>query len=234
MAQVRIADWGESAVMDVLTLSVPRLPSAVVQHIGMGVLWGVVLAWLVLACLRGMRLKLNARKQCAVVLIVMVLSMWHGTASPSYWLGLSFQSPSLVLAGVAAYGVWTQLVPDESRQEPWTARGTVVTLLCCLGVALGWLLMLDTLAFWPRSVYALGFGAAALIAVALCVMVLGLMVARMYRPLPVGVLAVVLLVFALTRLPSGNVWDALSDPLLWAGLHLKLIRDVLTTKRAKS
>jgi hypothetical protein len=220
--------------MDVLMLGVPLLPSAVMQRVGMGALWGVVLSWLVLACLGGMRLKLNAPKQWAVVLIVMVLSVWPSTASPSYWLGLSFQSPSLVLAGVAAYGVWARLKPDAHTQGPWAARGAVVTWLCCLGVALGWLLMLDTLAFWPRSVYAFGFGYAALIAVALCVMVLSGFAVRTHRPVPVGVLAVVLLVFALTRLPSGNVWDALSDPLLWVGLHLKLIRDVLTSKREKS
>jgi hypothetical protein len=220
-------------MMDVLTLTVPLLPGALVQHVGMGLLWGIVLAWLVLTCLGGMRLKLNAPKQWAVVLIVMALSVWPSTASPSYWLGLSFQSPSLVLAGVAAYGVWARLAPDAGMQGPWTARGAVVTWLCCLGVALGWLLMLDTLAFWPRSVYALGFGSVALIAVALCVMALGGLAVRMHRPVPVGVLAVVLLVFALTRLPSGNVWDALSDPLLWAGLHLKLMRDVLTKNRTK-
>jgi hypothetical protein len=107
---------------------------------------------------------------------------------------------------------------------------------CCGDMAvLPWrrLLMLDALAFWPRSVYALGFGAAALIAAALCVMALGGLAVRAGRPVPVGVLAVVLLVFALTRLPSGNVWDALSDPLLWVGLHLKLMRDVFTTKRTK-
>jgi hypothetical protein len=220
-------------MMDTLTLSVPLLPGALVQRVGMGLLWGVVLSWLVLACLGGIRLKLNAPKQWAVVLVVMLLSVWPGTASPSYWLGLSFQSPSLVLAGVAAYGVWTRLVPDAGMQGPWTAHDAVVTWLCCLGVALGWLLMLDTLALWPRSVYALGFGSASFIAVALCVMTLGVLAVRMHRPLPVSVLAAVLLVFALTRLPSGNVWDALSDPLLWVGLHLKLMRDVLTTKRKK-
>jgi hypothetical protein len=219
-------------MMDMLTLSVPLLPGALVHRVGMGLLWGMVLAWLVLACLGGMRLKLNAFKQRAVVLIVMVLSVWPSMASPSYWLGLSFQSPSLALAGVAAYGVWAQLVPDAGMQGPWNARGAVVTWLCCLGVALGWLLMLDTLAFWPRSVYALGFGSAALIAVALCVMALGGLAVRMHMPLPVGVLAAVLLMFALTRLPSGNVWDALSDPLLWVGLHLKLMRDVLTKSRS--
>jgi hypothetical protein len=221
-------------MIDALMFAVPHLPDAWVQRMGMGVLWGVVLAWLVLSCLRGMRLKLNVRKQWAVVLVVMVLSMWPGAASPSYWLGLSFQSPSLVLAGVAAYGVWAQLVPDPGMQGPWMARGALATWLCCLGVALGWLLMLDTLAFWPRSVYALGFGSAALIAVALCVMALGGLAVRTHRPVPVGVLAVVLLVFALTRLPSGNVWDVLSDPLLWVGLHLKLMRDALTAKREKS
>ena len=33
--------------------------------------------------------------------------------------------------------------------------------------------------------------------------------------------AVVLLLFVLTRWPSGNLWDALLDPLLWLGLQVR-------------
>jgi hypothetical protein len=32
-----------------------------------------------------------------------------------------------------------------------------------------------------------------------------------------------LLLFALTRLPTGNVWDALLDPITWVGLQLWLL-----------
>jgi len=33
-------------------------------------------------------------------------------------------------------------------------------------------------------------------------------------------------VFALTRLPSGNLWDALLDPWLWLALHGVLLRQL--------
>ena len=33
-----------------------------------------------------------------------------------------------------------------------------------------------------------------------------------------------LLMFAATRLPSGNLWDALLDPWLWSALHIALLR----------
>jgi hypothetical protein len=219
-------------MMDALTLSVPVLPSATAQQMGMGLLWGVVLAWLVLACISGMRIELTHRLQWTVVLVMMALCLWPGKLSPAYWLGLSFQSPSLVLASLAAYGVYARLVFAPAVARPWAARSTVVTSLCCLGAALGWLLMLDTLAMWPRSVYALGFGAGALAVAAACLALMGWWAASMRAYLPLAGLAGALLVFALTRLPSGNVWDALSDPLLWVGLHFKLVRDVLVKKVA--
>jgi hypothetical protein len=206
----------------------PSLPASWVAQIGMSTLWGVVLAWCAVALALRLRPALNVRGRWTLVLAVMALSWWPGTASPSYWLGLSFQSPSLALGLVAAYGLWVQMSPSAGKLGPWAARSTQITWLCALGVALGWVLMLDTLAMWPRSVYALGFDAAALVVVGLTLVVLVLWRAG----LPAVLLAAVLLMFALTRLPTGNVWDALSDPLLWVGLHFKLMRDVLTQRHA--
>jgi thiosulfate reductase cytochrome b subunit len=98
-----------------------------------------------------------------------------------------------------------------------------------LGVALGWVLLLDTLAFWSRSVYALGFGEGALWCVALGLLVF----AWLWNGVAMWALCAVLLVFAVSRLPSGNLWDALLDPLLWFGLHLKLLREVWAAYKAK-
>jgi hypothetical protein len=36
-----------------------------------------------------------------------------------------------------------------------------------------------------------------------------------------------LLLFAVTRLPTGNLWDALMDPWLWVLLHGLLLRRLL-------
>jgi hypothetical protein len=206
----------------------PVLPAPWVAQMGLSTLWGVVLAWCAVALALRLRPGLTVRGRWTLVLAVMALSWWPGTASPAYWLGLSFQSPSLALGLVAAYGLWVQISPSAGKLGPWAARSVQVTWLCALGVALGWVLMLDTLAMWPRSVYAMGFNAAALVGVGLTLVALVLWRAG----LPAVLLGAVLLLFALTRLPTGNVWDALSDPLLWAGLHCKLIRDLLTQRRA--
>jgi hypothetical protein len=206
----------------------PSLPATWVAQMGMSTLWGVVLAWCAVALALRFRPSLTVRARSMLALAVLALSWWPSAASPTYWLGLSFQSPSLALGLVAAYGLWVHMSPSTGKPSPWAARSTQITWLCALGVALGWVLMLDTLAMWPRSVYALGFDAAALVLVGLTLVVLVLWRAG----LPAVLLATVLLMFAVTRLPTGNVWDALSDPLLWAGLHFKLMRDVLTQRQA--
>jgi hypothetical protein len=41
-----------------------------------------------------------------------------------------------------------------------------------------------------------------------------------------------LLLFAATRLPTGNVWDAILDPWLWLLLQLVLLRRLLRRKNA--
>jgi hypothetical protein len=204
------------------------LPATWVAQMGLSTLWGMVLAWCAVALALRFRPSLSVRARSILALAVIALSWWPSAASPTYWLGLSFQSPSLALGLVAAYGLWVQMSPAAGKSSPWAARSTQVTWLCALGVVLGWVLMLDTLAMWPRSVYALGFDAATLVGVGLTLVVLVLWRAG----LPAVLLAAVLLMFALTRLPTGNVWDALSDPLLWAGLHFKLVRDVLTQRQA--
>jgi hypothetical protein len=77
-------------------------------------------------------------------------------------------------------------------------------------------LLLDMLAWWPVSVYAFGFSPVALMLVSgltlLLWLVSGASRAGQHASLA---LAAVLTVFALTRLPSGNLWDALLDPWLW-------------------
>ncbi len=221
-----IAQW-------LTAISTPVLPSAATMQWAMGLLWGVVLAWPTLAVALRVQPALAVRHRWTLVLVMVALAGWGGTASLSYWLGLSFQLPSLVWVALATYGMWLQLQPSPIQpghqlgqsRSLWAVRGPQVTLLCAAGVLLGWLLMLDTLAFWPRSLYAWGFSSAAVAVLGTVVIVAGLLCRRQHKPLPWGVLAALLLVFTITRLPSGNVWDVVSDPLLWAALHIKLIRD---------
>jgi hypothetical protein len=45
-----------------------------------------------------------------------------------------------------------------------------------------------------------------------------------------GLVVLAVLVFALLRVPTGNVWDALLDPWLWLVLHFYLVRLALRAK----
>jgi len=47
-------------------------------------------------------------------------------------------------------------------------------------------------------------------------------------------LPLVLLFFVLTRLPTGNLWDALLDPLLWIVLQVYAIRVVRALFKASN
>jgi hypothetical protein len=223
-------------MQSLLSLSpAPVLPLAGLAHWALLALWGVVLAWLVLSVVTRLIPTLSPRVRAGTAAAVFACNLLPALlqiapASPAYWLGLAFQSPSLVLVAIALYGLWAHTAAEAARiAKPWQVRAGHVVLLCVLGILLGWVLLLDTLAFWPRSVYALGFGAGTVWGVALLLALL----AWRWQGLAVWVLCAVLLVFAMSRLPSGNVWDALLDPLLWAGLHIKLFCDLWAQKAAK-
>jgi hypothetical protein len=106
------------------------------------------------------------------------------------------------------------------------------------GVALGWVLLLDTLAWWPVSVYAWGFSSAALGAVAILTVIVWTFGAG-YKPrtsrsrVSAVVVLGVLGLFVLTRWPSGNLWDALLDPWLWVALQWAAIKVGLTHWRER-
>lgn len=178
--------------------------------------WAVVMAAAVAWLAQGV----SVRVRMGLAGAVAVLNMLPGPVAPAYWLGLAFQAPSLLSAGLAlAYLVAVWRGPALG---PWRGAlaGTRWSVLGGVGVALGWVLLLDTLAWWPVSVYAWGFGTSA-VAVVLVVALLAWVVSAGREPACgpwAGVLGVLAL-FVLTRWPNGNVWDALLDPWLWAGLQ---------------
>jgi hypothetical protein len=89
-----------------------------------------------------------------------------------------------------------------------------------VGVLLGYVLLLDTLGYLPLQVYAWGFSPwalAAVMVVSLLPFVLGA------RGVAAWIAPSALLCFAATRLPTGNVWDAVLDPLTWLVLHVLLL-----------
>ncbi len=224
--------------MNTATLHSPALPALAWMDTSRHLLWALVLLYLLLHILRCMpaRLALRCRSPStlAVAAALALLTLWPGPVSPAYWLGLAFQSPSLLTGLLCGLGLWRAWAPAawQARVRPQSpgAVGAAAGLwpvgqwlMVVLAVLTGWLLLFDTLALthsvWPHSVYAWGFGAPALWLLLGMAALLGLL--RYTRA--AASLLLLAAVFALTRLPSGNLWDALLDPWLWLALHGALL-----------
>jgi hypothetical protein len=175
--------------------------------------WGLVLGYLGAAL--GARLHPSLRWPFALALMVCVAV--PGTYSPDYWMGLAFQAPSGVTVLLSTWLLVRLLWGGTEAAQPLPS--VVWTLVGC-GIALGYLLMLDTFAVLPWEMYRLGFSPVLL----LVMTALGLLLWVRGASAPgaavlLGVVPVAALLFAATRLYTGNVWDALLDPLLWLVLH---------------
>lgn len=225
----------------------PLLPDAQALPWVIRSLWALVMASLCLGLLRrrpwsrqwppGARAGLTAA--------VLVLCLLPGMLSPAWWLSLAFQAPSLMsvllsLTWAVARLPAATLEPASQRQPAgktssrWRPGFSRPGPWATAGLLLGWLLLLDLLALTPVSLYAWGFGTPALSA-ALILLVLAW--ARAHRPPQrlitaaapsawpsTTCMAITLTLFTLTRWPTGNLWDALLDPCLWAILHLRLLK----------
>jgi hypothetical protein len=201
----------------------PLLPHASLMALALYGIWAIVLGCATLLLTR----KLARPYQLGLSLLVVVLTLVPGTTSPAYWLGLSFQTPSLTSGMIC--GTWAL---GCLRNQPGrvvllvSGQSRAVKILSLLGVVLGWVLLLDTLACFPTSVYAWGFSSAAVFAVlvtaALFWVIWGDVTAHRMGFDWLGPLLMlsVLALFVLTRLPTGNVWDALMDPWLWVALQM--------------
>lgn len=197
----------------------PVLPAPAAMRLALPGLWAVVLGagilWLARRRARAQRLGL--------ALLAMASMLLPGPASPAHWLGLAFQTPSLTSAFIALTWCLGWTGRAGGRADTAGRWSPVWKMLAGAGIVLGWVLLLDTLAFLPVSVYAWGFSAAAVGAVALLAALLWLLSghdpapgARGFGPMAL----LLLLLFVLTRLPTGNLWDALIDPGLWLALQL--------------
>jgi hypothetical protein len=178
-------------------------------HLG----WAIVLGAVTLQ----LASRLPTRGRWTLASLMWLWTLLPGAASPAFWLGLAFQSPSLM--SVVFCIVW--LLPPPGRVPGVAALSATADsgsqkVLLLLGVVLGWVLLLDALAWFPVSIYAWGFGSAA---VALALLAAALLWLLSGSRATVSLLAVLAL-FVLTRAPSGNLWDALLDPLLWLALQI--------------
>lgn len=171
--------------------------------------------------------------------MVVLWALVPGSASPTFWLGLAFQAPSLMTVLLCLLWVYSKVGRrSESVFSDLGVQALDLKIALFLGVALGWVLLIDTLALWPVSVYAWGFSAAALGGVAIVTVVVWAFAAglkpraarsRVSSVVVLGVLAL----FVLTRWPSGNLWDALLDPWLWVALQWVAFRVGLTHWRER-
>lgn len=209
----------------------PALPHPLVMRLALHVSWAIVLGWG--AMLLGRQLARPYR--LGLTLGLLVWALVPGAASPTYWLGLAFQTPSLMTTVIC---LWCLLAMARAA----AANGAVLNpvqirsldMLGLGGVALGWLLLLDTFALLPFPLYAWGFSAAALAVMALLASVPWIFsVAAPDRRIVSWTAMLVLTLFVLTRLPTGNLWDALIDPWLWGLLQLRWIASFARSLMAK-
>jgi hypothetical protein len=189
------------------------LPDLTLQIIYARLAWGLVTAAVLLSVLPSLLPKLfpalAQRSKLIVAVTVGVIMVLPGAASPAYWLTLVFQYPSGLMAGyslVALFARWTE------RPVNFLLHPAFALLLTVLGV----LLYLDAFGVLALGLYYRGFDAdvAGILA---CVAALA-GVAAVWLRFGAGGAAMLTaaLLFSLLRLPSGNLWDALLDPLLWA------------------
>ncbi|NVM79089.1 hypothetical protein FHW83_004926 [Duganella sp. SG902] len=190
------------------------LPDLDLQIIYARIAWGLIAASVLLSVLPTLLPKIFpqlARRSKAIVIgTVAVVMLLPGAASPAYWLTLVFQYPSGLLTGyslVALFARWNE------RPVVFPLNPVFALLLTLVGVVL----YLDAFGVLALGLYYRGFdsGAATLLT---CAAALGGAAAVYFRYAGTAGAALLtsVLLFSLLRLPSGNLWDALLDPLLWA------------------
>jgi hypothetical protein len=179
--------------------------------------WAIVAVTLVSA-LWPARLQLSRGTLGALLLGGLLLAVLPGSASLAYWLGLAIQWPSGLLAGLCM----VKLV------LAWQGKRDVQVMTVPLALPLaaaGTVLYLDAMGLISLGLYYRGFGPlnaplTGLVIAAACALAAMRGVAR---PQALAALIAIVL-FAVPRLPSGNLWDALLDPLLWGWALFALAR----------
>jgi hypothetical protein len=193
-------------------------PSLLVTDVMRWFAWALMLGFVMAHVRRRLRSGLMTRVACVVAASLALLLV----APIKLSLSLAFQTPSvltqLLLLLWVVYG--DQLNPMTGCE----AGGCDRTWGYMAGMLLGWLLLLDTLAILPLqwlalpnfSMYQWGFTWLAQACV-LVVLACGCFVTPALSGL--GLMAVA--VFVITHAPTGNLWDALLDPMLWIYCHVK-------------
>ena len=225
----------------------PWLPEPFLSKTYLSVSWAVVLVAMGLGLVRWLKGARDVARSVAgggsvwrwvMTIWPWALGIWALLPAPwsaSYWLGLAFQSPSLLTTSLCAVyvaqGVRPKLMFSAQSQTfaNWGLNGRQVPpallgLVLC-GIVFGWLLLLDTLNLLHLQVFAWGFSPLA-VALGLCVAwgcAWGFSGVST-NPSVKWAGLLLMTVYVLTRLPTGNMWDAMLDPFLWIYLHVWLFR----------
>lgn len=217
-------------------------PSLSALQIGMHIGWALTLGAGSVFLLRTASITTRRTIALFVALLCLLPNEW----SPSWWLGLSFQTPSLTLQGLCGLYLYqhvrtqpgTTMPMTESTMPPTQMRWPLSLLL--VAIVTGWVLALDTFALLDVALYAIGFTPYAVLAALFFACLLQLISARSghaqntrhYRELAAIVL-IATTVHTLVRLPTGNLWDALLDPWLWVMAHGLAIYGVLRKTQSR-
>lgn len=185
------------------------LPDLTWQMVYGRLAWAIVLAAVLIAVVPE-TWRHSRRLPLAALGIMALLAFLPGQAAPAWSLGLAFQYPSGLLTACCLLKLL-----DRGR-----GAGAVCALPAGLAAPLsiaGTALYLDAFGVISQGYYYAGFAAigAPILAV---LATIGCAVAivrgrHLRQALP---LLGAFLLFSLLRLPTGNIWDALIDPLLWA------------------
>jgi hypothetical protein len=205
-------------------MTLPDLASQIVySRIG----WAIVAATVVCALWRGAA-PLARTGVAAILAGALALMALPGNLSPAWYLGLAFQYPSGLLVGCC-------LVRLTERWNGARRSAAMPPSLAGVLAVAGMLLYLDAVGFLTSGYYYAGFGGvlAPLVAVIIACACALTIVRNHGRGIASAVLGAVVL-FSVLRLPSGNLWDALLDPLLFGWAIVALLAGALrrTGRRA--
>lgn len=227
-----------SAFLNILlSTQSPLLPGPVAMRLALHAAWGIVLGSGVMLLAN----KFAPRYRWGLSTLMLMWTLLPGALSPTHWLGLAFQTPSWPSVLICLAWLVRSARPAEQLKVHEVVALRARNLLTLAAILLGWVLLLDTLAWLPVSLYSWGFSPLAVAGVALFATLFWAVFGvqddasevrragqRWLPALPLLVLAL----FVMTRLPSGNLWDALIDPWLWLLLQFGSFFSVVRRYRA--
>ena len=197
-----------------------HLPDLGLQIIYGRLAWGIVLAAL-LVSLWPRKHALSPRAVGAVVLGMLALQALPNGASPAFSLGLAFHWPSGLLVGLCLAKLFLTGAGE--------ARDAVMSKHLAIVIATsGTVLYLDAFGLISVGFYYWGFGPYAAPVIALLLAAAsGVAIYRDKARVQAVALLLALMSFTVLRLPTGNIIDALLDPLLWGWALVSLAAQAL-------